>query len=109
MTVRERAYKWHVRRYGPPLRPNASAGLGAISIGGSHGLASAAVAGILFILDLRRPQILLTRLLAPRQPLPDPAVLTKQMFDCLEWHRRRLLELPEAPAGWARGDAGDGR
>ena len=82
MTVRERTYRWLATHYGPPPPVwTRSATIGTVSIGARQPLRFL----LTVILSGRRQRFLdcLFRLLAPPQPLPDPAVLRQQVFDCL--------------------------
>jgi hypothetical protein len=96
MTIRERVYRWLVNRYGPLPDPYR---FGAISVGVGVGgrplpkVSAALEATIHFIEDVRRPQNLLIRLLAPPTPLPDPVLVTQQILDHLEQERRAQTEL----------------
>src|SRR5215472_19285418 len=93
MTLRERVYRRLVRRLGaPPLQYR----FGAVSVGVNGRdlprVSAALEATIHFIEDVRRPQNLLLRWLAPPTPLWDPTLVTQQIIGRLEQERRVQTE-----------------
>ena len=91
MSIREWLYRRLSERFGPyqPSTASPSHGIGAISIGVRPVPADLLMA-VLPPRDTIRRQVM--HLLAPPTPKPDPVLITQQILERLEQHRRAQSE-----------------